>query len=128
MAGEGCLLRLGRWRCIQRQLLWDDPEGLATRANPNMLFFRGHALGVFKGVGGPSLLWSHLLRALTWLSFPKMGIQVAGLEVVERGGVPPGSVQGGQSMRPAEMQKAPAQRTGNGWTNNQRRERTRHAS
>lgn len=70
VAGEGCLLRLGRWRCTQRQLLWDDPEGLTTTANPNMLFFRGRALGVFQGVGGPSLLWSHLLGALTWLVLP----------------------------------------------------------
>lgn len=57
VAGEDCLLRLGRWRCIQRRMLWDDPEDLTTtRANPSMLFFRGHALGAFRGAQGPSLL------------------------------------------------------------------------
>ena len=40
----GCLHRLGGWRCIHRQLLWAvwaDPEDLSTRANPNLLGFRG---------------------------------------------------------------------------------------
>ena len=39
------------------------------------------------------------------MSFPEKGIQTAGLEVVEWGGVPPGSTQGEQNMQPAEMNK-----------------------